>query len=222
MEKGSSRSQDNVLGEEHSTLHDDLLLEDAELDIEEENDEDEVNEDHEDHEELEHEEISGGRSLFRRASLTGVSLFSAASIDFRYRPRSPPKWYLKLKAFLYPPDPMQNGDDSSFVPNYRYTPIFSAILIPFSILLEIPGLTTNWYIRTIDNETVERRPNPVILDIGLAISFACAVAANVALIMRFLERNIKFMTLLCVMFLTLHGKVSFILRSYLFDDSTQI
>lgn len=108
MEKGSSRSQDNVLSEEHSTLHDDPLLDDAELDLEEENDEDEVNEineDHEDHEELEHEETNGGRSLFRRASLTGVSLFSAASIDFRYRARSPPKWYLKLKAFLYPPGP---------------------------------------------------------------------------------------------------------------------
>lgn len=117
---------------------------------------------------------------------------------------------------------MQSGDDSSFVPNYRYTPIFSAILIPFSILLEIPGLTTNWYIRTIDNETVEKRPNPVILDVGLAISFACAVAANVALIMRFLERNIKLMTLLCVMFLTLHGNVSFIFEVIFSDDKTQI
>jgi hypothetical protein len=54
-------------------------------------------------------------------------------------------WYRKLQAFLSPTTTQQ--DLEAYVPNYRYTPIFSGIFIPFSILLEIPGLTEvhTWY-----------------------------------------------------------------------------
>ncbi|KAF9067066.1 hypothetical protein BDP27DRAFT_1226488 [Rhodocollybia butyracea] len=208
-----------------SSPPDEPPLDDIELESEDEDDndhgileDDNDNEDEDDNDhtilEEDHDEPSSANAttrtpIRRRGTSSGISLFTARSlsIDFRYRPRrGPPQWWVKLKAFLYPPDPQDTDDTSSFVPNYRYTPIFSAVLIPFAILLEIPGLTSNWYIRTVNNETVEKRPNPLILDIGLGLSMACALLANMALITRFLERNIRLMTLLVVVFLTIHGK----------------
>lgn len=198
VEKGPGNNgdyQNEVIGQGSS--QDEPVLDDDEVEFEEDD---------------EHEPISAisavtDYSLQHRGSLSGLSLFSTASIDLRYRSRSgPPQWWIKLKAFLYPPDPQKDPSGSSFIPNYRYTPIFSAVIIPFSILLEIPGLTGNWYIKTIDNQTVEKRSNPVLLDVALGISMGCALVANVALIVRFLEKNVKLMTIVCVVFLTLHGE----------------
>ncbi|KAF7291980.1 Tandem pore domain k+ channel [Mycena indigotica] len=119
-----------------------------------------------------------------------------------------PQWYLKLKDVLIPKT--TQADLESYVPNYRYTPILSGIIIPFSILLEIPGLTEHWYIRTEDNRTVETQANPAILDIGLAFSMACAVVANVCLVVRFLEKKVKLMTIACIVFLTIHDIINVI------------
>jgi hypothetical protein len=71
--------------------------------------------------------------------------------------------------------------------------------------LEVPGLTDHWYIRTEHNQTIEFRPNPSLLNVGLGISLACAVLANMCLITRFLEKRVKTMTILCTIFLTVHG-----------------
>ncbi|KAK7047856.1 Potassium channel [Paramarasmius palmivorus] len=117
----------------------------------------------------------------------------------------PPQWYRKLKSFLFPPN---NDDIDSYVPTYRYTPIISGLVIPFSILLEIPGLTEHWYIRTIENEVVETKPNTPVLNVGLAISMTCGVIANIALIVRFLEKRVKLMTVTCVAFLTIHDIIN--------------
>lgn len=114
-----------------------------------------------------------------------------------------PSWYQKLKSFFN--TPTSPSELESYVPNYRTTPIISGIIIPFSILLEIPGLTGHWYIRTVDNQTIEIKNNPVLLDVGLGFSMACALLANICLVMRFLEKRIKLMTLFCVAFLTIHG-----------------
>ncbi|KAH9917328.1 uncharacterized protein B0H18DRAFT_1123673 [Fomitopsis serialis] len=100
------------------------------------------------------------------------------------------------------------GETARYVPYYRYSPIISGVIIPFSILLEIPGLTEHWYIQTQGNETVDVRPNPVILDVGLAFSMACAVFANVCLILRFSEKWIKATTLFCILFLTIHDAIN--------------
>ncbi|OJA20014.1 hypothetical protein AZE42_05864 [Rhizopogon vesiculosus] len=116
-------------------------------------------------------------------------------------PPDHPSFLIRVKTFIFPP----SSDDSSFVPNYRLTPLISGIVIPFSILLEIPGLTGHWYIRTEGNDIVETRPNSAILDAGLAISMACAVIANVCLIVRFLEKRVMTMTLSCILFLSIHG-----------------
>ena len=72
------------------------------------------------------------------------------------------------------------GDPDYVPPKYRWTPILSGLLQPFSILLEIPGLTEHWYVKQVDNVPVAYQENPVILDVGLAISMACALIANMA------------------------------------------
>ncbi|CBQ72816.1 related to TOK1-Voltage-gated, outward-rectifying K+ channel protein of the plasma membrane [Sporisorium reilianum SRZ2] len=70
----------------------------------------------------------------------------------------------------------------------RKTPIFSGLLAPFSIVLEVPGLTSKWYAKIDQNGIVERFiDNPPILTVGLAISLAAAVVGNAAIILRFLE-----------------------------------
>ncbi|KAK7439790.1 Potassium channel [Stygiomarasmius scandens] len=128
-------------------------------------------------------------------SMTLMSSFSKSS----------PTWWTRFKEFLYP---STDEDDLSVSPNYRYTPIISGVVIPFSILLEIPGLTEHWYIRTVGNKTVETQPNPALLDVGLGLSMGCALIANIALIIRFLEKRVKTMTLICVVFLTIHDVIN--------------
>ncbi|KIM78217.1 hypothetical protein PILCRDRAFT_599929 [Piloderma croceum F 1598] len=117
-----------------------------------------------------------------------------------------PTWFQKAKCFVFPP----KEDIESFTPNYRYIPIISGLLVPFSILLEIPGLTQHWYVRTENNQVIEQRENPVLLDVGLGVSLACAIIANLCLIMRFLEKRVKTMTILCVAFLTLHDLINIV------------
>ena len=56
--------------------------------------------------------------------------------------------------------------------------------------------------------TTEIRPNPVLLDVGIAFSMAFAFLANAFLVVRFAERGIKLMTLASIVFLTLHGTFS--------------
>ncbi|KAJ6608227.1 hypothetical protein B0H10DRAFT_1816320 [Mycena sp. CBHHK59/15] len=131
--------------------------------------------------------------------------FSTFSLTSQNR-STPPAWYLKLKAFLNPKTTQQ--DLESYVPNYRYTPIISGVVIPFSILLEIPGLTEHWYIRTVNNQIVEKRPNPMILNVGLGFSMACALAANICLVVRFLEKRVKMMTVGCIVFLSIHDVIN--------------
>lgn len=113
------------------------------------------------------------------------------------------RWWTNVKHTL---DPRTFPSDiESFVPHYRYLPIISGVVIPFSILLEIPGLTEEWYIRIEADQIVDRKPNTVILDVALALSVVFAVMANACLIVRFMEKKVKYMTIACVVFLTIHG-----------------
>jgi hypothetical protein len=132
-----------------------------------------------------------GRVLYRTSSFFSVSDFS-------------PSFWTRLKSTIN--SPSTTDLDESHFPHYRLTPILSGVLIPFSILLEIPGVTENWYIRTGEgNKTIETRDNTPILEAGIAISLVCAVVANVFLVMRFLEYKVLHTTALCITFLTLHG-----------------
>lgn len=148
-----------------------------------------------------------GRRLRRLSSATQSTFFSnpVNHHAIHKSEMSNASWRSKLKSYIFPSD--ENVDDiEDFVPNYRWTPIFSGILIPFSILLDIPGLTERWYIKTVDNTITDTKPNPVILDVGMALSLSCAVIANICLICRFLEKRVKTFTLLCILFLTAHGR----------------
>ncbi|GAA6036322.1 hypothetical protein JCM8097_001666 [Rhodosporidiobolus ruineniae] len=90
----------------------------------------------------------------------------------------------------------------------RTLPILSGLVCPFSVLLDIPGLTTRWYVRTDDHVVIETQPNPAILDIGLAISLALGVLANLALILRFLEHRPRLCTWISMLSLSLHDIIN--------------
>ncbi|KIJ63107.1 hypothetical protein HYDPIDRAFT_29796 [Hydnomerulius pinastri MD-312] len=122
-------------------------------------------------------------------------------------PQPAPGMLSRIRAFIFP-TPNAEEELESYIPNYRYTPIISGVIIPFSILLEIPGLTEHWYIRTDGSTVVDTKPNSVILDVGLALSITCAVLANACLIMRFLEKRVKTMTILCTIFLSIHDIIN--------------
>lgn len=136
--------------------------------------------------------------------LTPTATFSSSSIHFT-RP-SLPDWLCKVKDVLFRSHEDHHED---ILPNYRRIPIFSGSLIPFSILLEIPGLTEPWYVRTYNHQTVETRKNPPLVLVSLSISIALAVLANIALIYRFLDRHVKRNTIICIVALSIHGNPFF-------------
>ncbi|SCZ97568.1 BZ3500_MvSof-1268-A1-R1_Chr4-3g07254 [Microbotryum saponariae] len=74
--------------------------------------------------------------------------------------------------------------------------------------MSIPGLTARWYVRTAGYNVVETRPNPAILDVGLAISMALGVIANLGLISRFLERKPYLCTWISIVALTAHDVIN--------------
>jgi potassium channel subfamily K, other eukaryote len=115
-----------------------------------------------------------------------------------------PKLLARLKAAVFP-----SHDVDEHHSNHRILPVISGLVIPFSILLEIPGLTDNWYIRTNQNAVVQSLPNPASLEVLLAISMFFAIVANVSLICRFLEKGpVLATTLITIASLTIHGDVS--------------
>ncbi|PIL27708.1 transporter [Ganoderma sinense ZZ0214-1] len=158
------------------------------------------------------------RRVYSTATRTVVSGLSSSD-DLS---QSAPSVFKRFKDYVWPSD---EGlvDLDSFVPNYRWIPIVAGTIIPFSILLEIPGLTEKWYIKTENNQIVAVQPNPPILDIGVAFSMACVAIANLLLILRFLEIRIKTVTLLCFLFLTVHDIINIVIITvfgveHRFDD----
>lgn len=111
-----------------------------------------------------------------------------------------PRWLLWLKDVFFAAD-----DHHSDVPTYRYLPFLSGALIPFAILLEIPGITERWYVRKENGLVVDSRNNTVLLNAVLGLSLGSACVANGALLLRFFERRVAAMTIICLLFLTIHG-----------------
>lgn len=158
----------------------------------------------EDLDDLEDDEDEGqqdGHRSRQGVPLTSTATFSSSSITNFSRP-SLPKCLVKLKDGLFG----SHTEQEQILPNYRRTPIISGSLIPFAILLEIPGLTVPWYVRTFGNQTVETRKDPPLILASISISLALAVLANIALLFRFLGRNVKRNTIICIVALTVHGK----------------
>jgi len=92
---------------------------------------------------------------------------------------------------------------------YRRLPIFSGIVIPFSILLAIPGVTGNWNVRAGAGQTItlvlQAHHDPPWLKWTMVVSLILAVIANACLVARFAERRARIMTILAILFLTVHG-----------------
>jgi potassium channel subfamily K len=136
----------------------------------------------------------GHRVTFR------TTLSGSSDPSLEKTPANPGLWQ-KLKSIIFP-----SQDEDKPLSHHRILPVVSGLVIPFSILLEIPGLTERWYIRTDGNVVVESRPNPASFDAMLAISMIFGVLANVALICRFLEKGpVLATTLITMAFLTIHG-----------------
>ncbi|TFK20395.1 voltage-gated potassium channel [Coprinopsis marcescibilis] len=97
----------------------------------------------------------------------------------------------------------RNPDD------YRVLPIFSGVVIPFCVLLAVPSVTGDWYIKTDGKGNItETQPNPTWLTVMTSVGLACAVIANACLVVRFAERRPKLMTILSVGFLSIHDLLS--------------
>jgi potassium channel subfamily K len=184
------QGEDNRVYEDHS---DDAVH----MDIDDEQDENAIIREVEREEYLAEEDCTQPRHRMHRSYRSFSTLITDTV------PSHVSRSWTKLRAFINTKTSLE--DLESFVPQYRYLPILSGVIIPFSILLEVPGLTEDWYIRTVDNKVAETRPNTVILDVGLGFSLLCGVIANICLYARFLEKKIKLMTFLCVIFLTIHG-----------------
>ncbi|KAG6853255.1 hypothetical protein C0991_005713, partial [Blastosporella zonata] len=193
MERPSNASQgaseSPTVSEPRTTENDDDVMES----IDQGDSDDEIIDELEHEEYHEHPQVPRRRRFTLSRTLTGASTAS---------------WWATIKDAL---DPHTSPADlEAYVPHYRYLPIISGVIIPFSILLEIPGLTEDWYIRTVNHQVVERRPNTTILDTGLAFSVAFGALANICLVIRFLERKVKTMTVLCIAFLTVHDIINIV------------
>ena len=169
------------------------------LDIDDERDADEITRELEREEYPDTQRPRPRRPFERTTSMSSVSSVITSTVSSGFR-----RCWANVKDFLSISTSLEELE--SYVPKYRLLPIVAGVIIPFAILLEVPGLTEDWYIRTQNNQTIETRKNPPLLEIGLAFSLFCAVAANICLIFRFLEKEIKLMTILCIAFLTIHGK----------------
>ncbi|KPV72618.1 uncharacterized protein RHOBADRAFT_55715 [Rhodotorula graminis WP1] len=103
----------------------------------------------------------------------------------------------------------EDPDDSlALPPDTRLLPIISGLACPFAVLLDIPGLTTPWYIKTQGDLIVDSQPNPVLLDVEQAVALALGVLANAALIWRFLEHSPRRTTWVAMISLTIRDAIA--------------
>nr|XP_031860724.1 uncharacterized protein CI109_003767 [Kwoniella shandongensis]KAA5527796.1 hypothetical protein CI109_003767 [Kwoniella shandongensis] len=156
-----------------------------------------------------------------RSRVRQLSTLVQTSWTDRHDPSHDGFWHSTRRCLIGTPSPsspntneqdsVDRSSDPDYVPpKYRWTLILSGLLQPFSILLEIPGLTEHWYVRTINNVPVVYQSNPILLDVGLAISMVCGIIANIALISRFLERRVYVSTIITIVGLTIHDIINII------------
>ncbi|GAA5836717.1 hypothetical protein JCM9279_007635 [Rhodotorula babjevae] len=137
----------------------------------------------------------------------GVSGFVARWI---FRRRHKEELGLAAAAAAAAPKSDGEGPDESFAvpPETRLLPIISGLACPFAVLLDIPGLTTPWYIKTQGDVIIDSQPNPVLLDVEQAFALALGVIANAALIWRFLEHSPRRTTWIAMISLTIRDAIA--------------
>jgi len=166
------------------------------------------NEEHDEHA-AEHAEIEAAEDELRErreqdkeavGARKGVSGFVARWI---FRRRHKKELGQAAAAATGSEDDGEDADDSLAVPpETRLLPIISGLACPFAVLLDIPGLTTPWYIKTQGDTIIDSQPNPVLLDVEQAFALALGVVANAALIWRFLEHSPRRTTWIAMISLT--------------------
>lgn len=116
--------------------------------------------------------------------------------------RAAEHWWTQVRFSGTNTSPTRPPEDQT---GHRLLPIVSALLCPLAVTLDVPGLTERWYQRTVGFDVVETAPNPAILDAALAVSIALGILANLALIMRFLEKRTHLATWVAIVALSIHG-----------------
>ncbi|KAF9965384.1 hypothetical protein BGZ70_004944 [Mortierella alpina] len=85
-------------------------------------------------------------------------------------------------------------DLSSLENDYRVLPLLIGCIIPVSILINVPSITSEWVGKHSYNETIQDwndpvpESNPVWLNTIVSIALAMAVICNICVLFRFLER----------------------------------
>ncbi|KZS97352.1 voltage-gated potassium channel [Sistotremastrum niveocremeum HHB9708] len=201
--KSDSESQTHIVDQEKGrTPSPDIVL-NMERDSGDDGDGDEADDNRESHNEKSSNPLS--RVWTKQSSKGSV----ASSSDSTFAVRTHFKWFYAIKHFILQTGPFDDPHHE-FIPNYRWTPIISGIAVPFAILLEIPGLTDHWYQPISGPNPVAPKSNPPILIAGIAISMISAILANASLIVRYLEKRPREMTIIAIASLTIHDLLNVI------------
>ena len=99
----------------------------------------------------------------------------------------PVQFHLHLTA----PRPTCNTDQSQ---TFCIFPTVPGILMPLSVLFLSKS-----------NSSLAWNPNPLYLTVAMSLSLACRILVNICIALRFAERSIKKMTLLCILLLSMIG-----------------
>ncbi|KAF9127598.1 hypothetical protein BGW39_005763 [Mortierella sp. 14UC] len=93
-------------------------------------------------------------------------------------------------------DPPPASDAASLENNYRMLPLLIGCIIPVSILINVPSITSPWVGLGSYNETLQDWNDPEVLEIphwlnGIIISaLVMAIICNICVLFRFLERQV--------------------------------
>ncbi|KAK5828740.1 hypothetical protein F5H01DRAFT_328785 [Linnemannia elongata] len=102
-----------------------------------------------------------------------------------------------FKQFFRKDDPPPTSSDASSIEtNYRLLPLLIGCILPVSILINVPSITSPWVGRPSYNETLQDWNDPEVLEIphwlnGIIISaLAMSIICNICVLFRFLERHV--------------------------------
>ncbi|GAA5935815.1 hypothetical protein JCM3775_007337 [Rhodotorula graminis] len=91
----------------------------------------------------------------------------------------------------------------------RGTSLLAQLLCPLAPLFSLPGLTEHWYVvRGADSQIVRSRPDPPLIIAAGAVTFALAVLANLAIVLRLVETHPRFFSVTTIVFLSVHIAVN--------------
>ncbi|GAA5896777.1 hypothetical protein JCM8208_007085 [Rhodotorula glutinis] len=91
----------------------------------------------------------------------------------------------------------------------RGTSLLAQLLCPLAPLFSLPGLTEHWYVvHGADGQIVRSRPDPPLIIAAGSVTFALAVLANLAILLRLVETHPRFFSVTTCVFLSVHIAVN--------------